>query len=244
MWSLVAMIALPLLAASSSRRLARRRTCPDWPSPVPRRRGWWRSRWPGGQFGDQPVMAGSWGSGDDLLGVSFALSCDPLAAAVVVLAATVGLLVQIYSSSYLAGDPRYRSYAVLVTVFGAAMNTVVLADDLVVLLVGWEVMGVCSYLLISHHWELPAARDGAAKALVMTRFADLGLLVAIIVLSVDVGTTRISEVLGAVQAAAIGTAPSPRWRCCCWSPWSASRRSSPCTPGCPTRCPVPHRSAR
>ena len=204
MWALVAMIALPLLAAllvATAReaahvaRLAIAGSAATWLVAVAVAVG---------QFGDRAVLSGSWGSGDDLLGVSFALTCDALAAAVVVLAATVGLLVQIYSSSYLAGDPRYRSYAVLVTVFGAAMTTVVLADDLVVLLVGWEVMGVCSYLLISHHWELPAARDGAAKALVMTRFADLGLLVAIIVLSVDVGTTRISEVLGAVQAGAIG----------------------------------------
>jgi NADH-quinone oxidoreductase subunit L len=137
------------------------------------------------------------------LAVSFALSFDQLAAAIAVLATTVGLLVQVYSSAYLAGDPRYRSYAALVALFGAAMNTVVLADDLVVLLIGWEVMGVCSYLLISHHWELPAARDGAAKAFVITRFADLGLLVAVLVLVVDVGTLRISEVLAAVSSGSL-----------------------------------------
>jgi NADH-quinone oxidoreductase subunit L len=204
MWPLLAMIALPLLAAvlvvtarevGQVARLAIAGSAATWAVTVVAAVG---------QFGFEPARASAWGSGDGLLGVSFALSFDALAAAVVVLATSVGLLVQIYSSAYLAGDPRYRSYAAIVTLFGAAMNTVVLADDLVVLLIGWEVMGVCSYLLISHHWELPAARDGAAKALVMTRFADLGLLVAIVVLSVDAGTTRISEVLAAVRAGALG----------------------------------------
>lgn len=203
MWPLVAMIGLPLLVtvlvvtareAAQVARLAIAGAAATWVVTIVAAAG---------QFGEEPV-ADAWGSGGGLLGISFALSFDALSAAVVVLATTVGLLVQIYSSAYLAGDPRYRSYAAIVTVFGGAMNAVVLADDLVVLLIGWEVMGVCSYLLISHHWELPAARDGAAKALVMTRFADLGLLVAIIVLSVDVGSARISEVLAAVRSGALG----------------------------------------
>ncbi|MEJ7757633.1 MAG: proton-conducting transporter membrane subunit [Nocardioidaceae bacterium] len=75
------------------------------------------------------------------------------------------------------------------------MLTVVVADDLFVLLVGWEVMGLCSWLLIGHHWELPAARAGAVKAFVMTRFGDLGLLVAIVVTGQAFDTYRISEVL-------------------------------------------------
>ncbi len=154
-----------------------------------------------GQLGDDVPQLGAYaGSGEPVLGISFALSFDALSAAIAVLTATVGLMVQVYSSAYLAGDPRYRSYACIVTVFVAAMNTVLLADDLVVLLIGWEVMGVCSYLLIAHHWELPAARDGAVKAFVMTRFADLGLLVATIVVGASVGSYRISDLLLAVES--------------------------------------------
>jgi NADH-quinone oxidoreductase subunit L len=202
-WPLVAMIGLPLLCAllvvttrdaAAAARVAITGSGATWLVALIAAAG---------QLGADPARAAAWGSGDGLLGVSFALSFDALAAAMVLLATTVGLLVQVYSSAYLAGDPRYRSYAALVALFGAAMNTVVLADDLVVLLIGWEVMGVCSYLLISHHWELPAARDGAAKAFVMTRFADLGLLVAIIVLAVDVGSLRISDVLVALDSGAL-----------------------------------------
>ena len=85
-----------------------------------------------------------------------------------ILAATVAFLVQVYSLGYLEGDPRYPSYAALVSVFTGAMSTVVVADDLWVLLVGWELMGACSYFLISHHWELREARAGAVKAFLMT----------------------------------------------------------------------------
>ena len=66
--------------------------------------------------------------------------------------------------AYLHGDPRYPSYAAFVSLFTAAMLLVVFADDLFVLLVGWEVMGVCSYFLIGHHWEEPGARPAAVKA--------------------------------------------------------------------------------
>ena len=73
------------------------------------------------------------------------------------------------------------------------MLTVVMADDLWVLLVGWELMGACSYFLISHHWELPEARSGAVKAFLMTRTADLGLLFAILVIGDRTGSYRISD---------------------------------------------------
>ena len=88
---------------------------------------------------------------------------DGLAASVAVMVAVVALLVQIYSVAYLHDDPRYPSYAALVSLFTAAMLLVVVAGDLIVLLVGWEVMGICSYFLIGHHWELPEAPAGRGQ---------------------------------------------------------------------------------
>src|SRR5665811_2477108 len=104
-------------------------------------------------------------------------------------------LVQIYSTAYLRDDPRYRSYALLIILFLLAMIAVVVADDLFVLLIGWEVMGLCSYFLISHEWEKEPARAGAVKAYLITRFADLGLLIGIFVIGASYGTFRISEVV-------------------------------------------------
>ena len=68
--------------------------------------------------------------------------------------------VQIYSTAYLQRDPRYPSYAALVSLFTAAMLLVVYSGDLMVLLVGWEVMGICSYFLVGHYWEPEDARLG------------------------------------------------------------------------------------
>jgi NADH-quinone oxidoreductase subunit L len=128
------------------------------------------------------------------LAFDIAFRADGLSALVSLLVTSVALAVQVYSVDYLRGDPRYPSYVGLVSLFTAAMLLVVAADDLLVLLVGWEVMGVCSYFLIGHHWELPDARDGAVKAFLVTRLGDIGFLFGIFVLGVAAGTFRISEI--------------------------------------------------
>src|SRR4051795_2253496 len=125
---------------------------------------------------------------------------DPLSAVMLMLATTVAFLVQVYSLGYLEHDPRYPSYAALVSLFTGAMVTVVTADDLWVLLVGWELMGACSYFLIAHHWELAVARAGAVKAFLITRTADLGLLFAIFLLGDRFGSYRISDVLADISS--------------------------------------------
>ncbi len=161
------------------------------------------------RLGDADPVGGSWGHAWGNLtapALSFALRADSMSAALLLLAATVALLVQIYSVAYLAEDPRYPSYAAIVSLFSASMAAVVVADDLFVLLIGWEMMGVCSYLLIGHYWERSDARDGAAKAFLMTRTADIGLLIAIIVLGQAVDSYRISDVLDAVAAGELSSA--------------------------------------
>jgi NADH-quinone oxidoreductase subunit L len=128
--------------------------------------------------------------------IDVALRLDGLAGIVSVAVAVVALAVQVYSSDYLKGDPRYSSYAAFVSLFTAAMMLVVFADDLFVLLVGWEVMGVCSYFLIGHHWEQEEAQRSAVKAFVVTRLGDVGFLFGIFTLSVAAGTSRMTGILG------------------------------------------------
>ncbi len=130
-------------------------------------------------------------------GLAFGLDLrlDGLAALVSVAVTVVALMVQVYSTAYLRGDPRYSSYAALVSLFTAAMLLVVFADDLFVLLVGWEVMGVCSYFLIGHHWEQEDARAGAVKAFVTTRLGDVGFLFGIFALGKAFGTFSIDEIV-------------------------------------------------
>ncbi|MGZ8737208.1 MAG: NADH-quinone oxidoreductase subunit 5 family protein [Nocardioides sp.] len=130
--------------------------------------------------------------------IELSVYVDQLSALLLLLAGTVAFLVQVYSLGYLEGDPRYPSYAALVSIFTGAMCTVVVADDLWVLLIGWELMGACSYFLISHHWELGEARAGAVKAFLITRTADLGLLFAILVLGERFGSYRISTLMAQI----------------------------------------------
>ena len=142
--------------------------------------------------------------GNDIGPVLPSLTLDtlvtPAAAQVMLLAAGVAFLVQLYSTKYMGDDRRYRSYALLIVLFLIAMVAVVATDNLFVLLIGWEVMGVCSYLLIGHHWERDDAQSGAAKALLVTRAADIGLLLAILVIGNTYGTYSIIEVLIAASS--------------------------------------------
>ena len=119
---------------------------------------------------------------------------DGLAAVVSVMVCVVALLVQVYSTAYLAGDERYSAYAAEVSLFTAAMLLVVVASDLFELLIGWEVMGLCSYLLIGHYWETEVARAAAVKAFVTTRLGDTGFLFGIFALGVSAGSFDIGVV--------------------------------------------------
>ncbi|MFE0700005.1 NADH-quinone oxidoreductase subunit L [Streptomyces sp. NPDC058872] len=130
--------------------------------------------------------------------VDLSLHIDGFAALVAVLVGVVATCVQIYSTGYLREDPRYPSYAALVSLFTSAMLLVVYSGDLMVLLVGWEVMGICSYFLVGHYWETPEARAASLKAFLVTKLGDVPFLIGLFALAVDAGTFRITGVLGAV----------------------------------------------
>jgi NADH-quinone oxidoreductase subunit L len=107
----------------------------------------------------------------------------------------------VYSVAYMSEDRRYSSYAAFISLFTSAMLLVVYAGDLLVLYAGWEVMGVCSYFLIGHHWEQEGSRSGAVKALVTTRLGDVGFLFGIFTLGHAFGTFNIGAIV--VNAAAL-----------------------------------------
>ncbi|MGY4929022.1 NADH-quinone oxidoreductase subunit 5 family protein [Streptomyces sp. 900105755] len=130
--------------------------------------------------------------------IELALHIDGFAALVAVLVAFVAACVQIYSTGYLRDDPRYPSYAALVSLFTSAMLVVVYSGDLIVLLVGWEVMGICSYFLVGHYWETPEARAASMKAFLVTKLGDVPFLIGLFVLATDAGSFRIATVLGTV----------------------------------------------
>ena len=120
---------------------------------------------------------------------------DGLAALIAVLVGVVATAVQLYSVSYMAHEERYTSYSALISLFTAAMLVVVYSTDLLVLLVGWEVMGACSYFLIGHHWERPEARSASIKAFLVTKFGDVPFLLGILFLAHGAGTFRIQPII-------------------------------------------------
>ncbi|MER6915481.1 NADH-quinone oxidoreductase subunit L [Streptomyces sp. NPDC000594] len=130
--------------------------------------------------------------------IDLALHIDGFAALVAVLVGLVACCVQIYSTAYLRDDPRYPSYAALVSLFTAAMLLVVYSGDLMVLLIGWEIMGICSYFLVGHYWETPEARAASLKAFLVTKLGDVPFLIGLFALATDAGTFRITGILDAV----------------------------------------------
>ncbi|CAL9465942.1 NADH-quinone oxidoreductase subunit 5 family protein [Streptomyces sp. enrichment culture] len=136
--------------------------------------------------------------------VELALHIDGFAALTAVVVGTVAVCVQIYSTGYLRDDPRYPSYAALVSLFTSAMLLVVYTGDLMVLLVGWEVMGICSYFLVGHYWETPEARAASLKAFLVTKLGDVPFLIGLFALASDAGSFRITRILDAVAQGGIG----------------------------------------
>ncbi|MEU1230057.1 NADH-quinone oxidoreductase subunit L [Streptomyces sp. NPDC005828] len=135
--------------------------------------------------------------------IDLSLYIDGFAALVAVLVGVIATCVQIYSTGYLRDDPRYPSYAALVSLFTSAMLVVVYSGDLMVLLVGWEIMGICSYFLVGHYWETPEARSASLKAFLVTKLGDVPFLIGLFALGTDAGTFQIKGVLGAVASGGI-----------------------------------------
>jgi NADH-quinone oxidoreductase subunit L len=123
------------------------------------------------------------------------LLVDDLSAIVVFAVAIVGLAIQLFTKWYLHDDDRYGAFTATVSLFLAGMFLVVLSGDLVLTLVGWEVMGWCSYLLIGHNSRRESARRAATKAFLVTRTADLAFVIGLIILATGASSTSIPKVL-------------------------------------------------
>ncbi len=129
------------------------------------------------------------------LAVPLELIADRTSAVLALAVAVVGLAVQVFSIWYLRDDHRYPVFAATVSLFLAGMLLVVQSGDLILTLVGWEVMGWCSYLLIGHVSTRESARRAAHKAFLVTRVADIGFYLGLVVLAVAARSTSLETVL-------------------------------------------------
>jgi NADH-quinone oxidoreductase subunit L len=116
-------------------------------------------------------------------------------ALIALIVAVVGLSVQIFAAWYLAHDDRFDVFAATVSLFLAGMLLVVQSADLILTLVGWEVMGWCSYLLIGHWSRRESARRAALKAFIVTRLADVGFVLGVVILAAGARSTAYPAVL-------------------------------------------------
>ncbi|MFC1991231.1 NADH-quinone oxidoreductase subunit L [Chloroflexota bacterium] len=132
------------------------------------------------------------------LDISLGLMVDSLTAVMVVVVTLVSLMVQIYSLGYMPhyvenNDGTYTRYYAWMSLFTASMLGVVLFDSLLMVFVFWEMVGLCSYLLIGFWFHRPSAANAAKKAFIVTRFGDFGFLVAILLIFANTGTFDIAE---------------------------------------------------
>ncbi len=127
---------------------------------------------------------------------------DPLSVTMCLVVTGVGWLIMLYSIGYMQADPRFSRFFAYLSLFFSAMLTLVLADHFILLYIGWELVGLCSYLLISFWFEKESAANAGKKAFLTTRIGDLGLLAAILLIAKITGNLSFTNLEG--TAAALG----------------------------------------
>lgn len=108
---------------------------------------------------------------------------DGLTAMMLLLVSTVSLMVHIYSREYMRGEERFTYFYAMLSLFTFSMLVLVVSNNLLQAVIGWELVGLCSFLLIGFYWEEKSNQDAANKAFLTTKFGDVGLIVGVIVLS-------------------------------------------------------------
>jgi NADH-quinone oxidoreductase subunit L len=134
------------------------------------------------------------------LKIDLGFQLDNLSTIMLTVVAVISTAVHYFSVGYMKGDVRYGRYFAFLGFFTFSMMTIVLADNLFLLYIGWELVGISSYLLIGHWYEKKSASDAAIKAFVVNRIGDFGFFVGIAILFNTFNTFGLREIVGAIQA--------------------------------------------
>ena len=134
------------------------------------------------------------------LKIDLALHLDQLSVLVLLLVTGVGLVVHVYSARYMTGDARFARFFAVMALFTFGMVTLVMSRNLLMLFMCWEVMGICSYLLISHQSDRQAACQAATKAFLVNAVADVGLLFGILLTYTTFNTLDIPDILQGAES--------------------------------------------
>ena len=140
--------------------------------------------------------------------VDWALRLDPLSSLMILVVSGIGFLIHVYSTSYMAGEPRgaYARFFCYLNLFCFFMLTLVLGANLLVMFVGWEGVGLCSYLLIGFWYHKQSASDAGKKAFLVNRIGDWGFVLGIFLIFFTFGTIDFREVASGAAAMPIETA--------------------------------------
>jgi NADH-quinone oxidoreductase subunit L len=141
-----------------------------------------------GQFSALQPFNVVWLSFTDQLQIYLGIMIDPLSVMMLVVITTVSLMVHIYSTGYMKGERGFVRYYAFLSLFTFSMLGLVVATNIFQMYIFWELVGLSSYLLIGFYYERPAAVAASKKAFIVTRCADLGFLVGILILSFNTGT--------------------------------------------------------
>jgi NADH-quinone oxidoreductase subunit L len=127
---------------------------------------------------------------------SFTLRVDPLAALMILVVTGIGSLIHIYSTAYMheESDPEYARYFSYLNLFAAFMLVLVLGSNFLVMFVGWEGVGLCSYLLIGFWYQKKSAADAGKKAFIVNRIGDFGFILGVLLVFVRFGTLDFQEI--------------------------------------------------
>jgi NADH-quinone oxidoreductase subunit L len=160
---------------------------------------------PAGAALSVPVPLFTWFGAGDLV-VDAGLLVDALSLVMALVVTGVGLLIHVYSIGYVAQDPHPARYFAYLNLFVFAMLLLVTAGNLLVLFVGWELVGVCSYLLIGFWFQRPAAASAGRKAFVVNRVGDAAFLLGLLLLFTSLDTLDVLDIRSGVGQLGAGTA--------------------------------------
>src|ERR1700688_3970867 len=132
--------------------------------------------------------------------VPWGVLMDPLTAVMLVVVTGVGFLIHVYSTGYMAHEGGYYRFFGYLNLFMFSMLTLVLANNLLLLFVGWEGVGLCSYLLIGFYFLRKSASDAGKKAFIVNRIGDAGFILGLFLLMGTLGTLRFTEIGPAIEA--------------------------------------------
>ena len=135
--------------------------------------------------------------------MSLGILINPLTTVMLIVVTTVSMLVQIYSIGYMKGDYAFSRFFSYISLFSFSMLGIVVANNLIQMYIFWELVGLCSYLLIGFWWFKPEAAEASKKAFIVTRFGDFGFLVGILILSYITGTFNFAEIQAQINAGLI-----------------------------------------